>query len=69
MACHSVLSEMKMFKKSQKLEIMLQLGRYVSIDVTQHFGNNFKIFLKKNFEKNAKKNLKKFPIVGLEPST
>ena len=60
---------MKMFKKSQKLEIMLQLGRYVSIDVTQHFGNNFKIFFKKNFEKNAKKNLKKFPSVGLEPST
>ena len=61
---------MKMFKKSQKLEIMLQLGWYVSIDVTQHFGNNFKIFfLKKNFEKNAKKNLKKFPLVGLEPST
>ena len=66
---HSVLWEMKMFKKSQKLEIMLQLGRYVSIDVTQHFGNNFKIFFKKNFEKNAKKNLKKFPLVGLEPST
>ena len=59
---HSVLWEMKMFKKSQKLEIMLQLGRYVSIDVTQHFGNNFKIFFKKKTSKKTQRKIwKSFP--------
>ena len=34
---HSVLWEIKMFIKSHNLEITLQLDRYVSIEVTQHF--------------------------------
>ena len=55
---------MKMFKKSQKLEIMLQLGRYVSIDVTQHFGNNFKIFFKKKLRKKRKEKFEKVSLSG-----